>query len=85
MGAEESAPILTSLTAPEAEHTNWLPCGLTTGAATATLSGGSLTIAGVAAGSASVSVRDAVGSSVTIAVTVPAQALQESLAAYLNE
>lgn len=36
MGAEESAPILTSLTAPEAEHTNWLPCGLTTDEATAT-------------------------------------------------
>lgn len=45
-----------------------------TGAATASLAGTSLTIAGVAAGSASVSVRDAVGSNVTIAVTVPAQA-----------
>lgn len=44
-----------------------------TGAATVALSGGSLTIAGVAAGAASVSVRDAVGSNVTIAVTVPAQ------------
>ncbi len=45
-----------------------------TGAATVALAGSSLTIGGVAAGSANVSVRDAVGSTVTIAVTVPAQA-----------